>query len=138
MLRSMKRRVDPQHRDIFRKPPLLIAGAALLLFAGTALLLQVIAWAHFAPAMALGRLTVFCNVAEHANHEPAAPASSTVNTDHCALCLLAQGLTAAPTPVGIAVSRQAVAAAPLPAFADADYVGWFLGTLQARAPPPGA
>jgi hypothetical protein len=128
MLQGMRRRINPQHRDNLRKPPLLIAGAALLL--------QVIAWAYFAPAMATGRPTIFCNVAEHAGHEPTPPASSTVNTDHCALCLLAQGLNAAPAPVGIAVPREAVAPAPLPAFADADYVGWFLGTLQARAPPP--
>lgn len=106
-----------------------------------ALLLHVFAWGLLAPAMALGPIDGLCTVAQY-DDAPSSDGSSdpagdppAVDLRHCALTLLAQGLTAPPVPPAVVPPAAAVVAANVAAPVAADYIGWFLSTRQARGPP---
>mgnify|MGYP001809885067 CR=1 len=119
----MKRRALP--------PPVLLA----LFVAVAALLAHAFAWGLFAPAMALAPIDGLCTVAQY--DAPADADDDKPRTDlrHCALSLLAQGLTA-PPPGPVFAAPAAIAARAERVMPTATiYVGWFLSTRQARGPP---
>lgn len=112
--------------------------ATLTLFvAVAALLAHVFAWGVLAPTMALGPIDGLCTVAQYDDAPASDPAGAppAVDLRHCALTLLAQGLTAPPVPPAVVPSAAVVIAAISTAPPAADYIGWFLSTRQARGPP---
>lgn len=119
----MKRRALP--------PPVLFA----LFAAVAALLAHAFAWGLLAPAMALAPIDGLCTVAQF--NAPNDPDSEKPHNDprHCALSLLAQGLTAPPTAPAVTPPLGVAAAAGRPIPTAPAYVGWFLSTQQARGPP---
>lgn len=112
-------------------PPVLLA----LFAAVAALLTHALAWGLLAPAMALAPIDGLCSVAQY--DAPNDPNGDKPQSDprHCALTLLAQGLTAPPTAPAITPPAVAAAAAELSIPTAPIYVGWFLSTRQARGPP---
>lgn len=116
-------------------PPVLLA----LFAAVAALLTHALAWGLLAPAMALAPIDGLCSVAQF--EEPADSdddGKPRIDLRHCALTLLAQGLTAPPTAPMVPPPVTVAAAAELPIPTAVIYVGWFLSTRQARGPPGGA
>ncbi|HRJ60536.1 MAG TPA: hypothetical protein PKZ97_08145 [Azospirillaceae bacterium] len=122
----MKRRALP--------PSVLLA----LFAAVAALLTHAFAWGLLAPAMALAPIDGFCTVAQYDG--PNDPDKEKPRNDprHCALTLLAQGMTAPPTAPVITPPAVAAAAIERSIPIVTPYVGWFLSTRQARGPPGGA
>lgn len=114
--------------------------------AATAFLLQVIAWAWMAPIASVAEdggstSIVICSIDGYKTiqlDDGQAPATDTDNaaSSHgCPLCPLVAGLGLA-APVAVIGPRVVLRHGPeaLPGAAIA--AGWFLSTLQARAPPP--
>jgi hypothetical protein len=132
-----------QSANAYRSPrrPLRTLRRIGLLIGAAAFLLQMLTWSVYAPAMAAGEATEICTaegmiiVLLDADGQPITPEKTAPDNKHCGFCLLAQGLAAAPTTI-IASPPQNVArhgAEALPGAVIA--AGWFLSTLQARAPP---
>lgn len=112
-----------------------------LLIGATAFLLQILTWSVYAPAMAAGEAVAICSIEGmivvhlDADGQPITPEKTAPDNKHCGLCLLAQGLGAAPATINAQLPLRVVhhGAEALPGAAIA--AGWFLSTLQARAPP---
>lgn len=106
-----------------------------LFVAVAALLAHAFAWGLLAPAMALAPIDGLCTVAQF--DAPNDPDSEKPQNDprHCALTLLAQGLTAPPTAPALTPPVAVAAATKRPIPTATTYVGWFLSTRQARGPP---
>lgn len=126
MFGRMKRRADP--------PPVMLA----LFAAVAALLTHAFAWGVFAPAMALAPIDGLCTVAQYGVGDEPDDDRPKADLRHCALSLLAQGLTAPPAPPALALPNAAAPARDKVIPATTTYVGWFLSTRQARGPPGGA
>lgn len=140
--RGGRRRVRSR-RTSWTKP----LSAATLWIVAAALSLHVFAWGRLAPVMVVVPIEGLCTVAQYPAPTAGNPGggpqesgpgdgkASPVNLNHCALSLLAQGLTAAPD----APTATTPAASFHPVFiiaaTTADYVGWFLSTRRARGPP---
>lgn len=132
-----------QNANAYRLPckPLPALRQISLLIGVVAFLLQMVTWSFYAPAMAAGEATEICTadgmivVNLDASGQPVAPEKSTPDSKHCGFCLLAQGVGTAPATVNalpaLTVARHSAEALPGAVIA----AGWFLSTLQARAPP---
>lgn len=112
-----------------------------LLIGAAAFLLQMLTWSVYAPAMAAGEATEICTAEGmitaflDADGQPITPEKTAPDSKHCGFCLLVQGVGAAPTGINVRlplnVARHGAEALPGVVIA----AGWFLSTLQARAPP---
>lgn len=102
-----------------------------------ALLVNLIAWGRLAPVMAAAPIEGLCSVAQSsaASRDDSQDGAPPLKADHCPLGLLVGGLSNAPSPPGSIPPETFYFPAFVMVGATADYVGWFLSTLQARGPP---
>jgi hypothetical protein len=132
-----------QSANAYRSPrrPLRTLRRIGLLIGAAAFLLQMLTWSVYAPAMAAGEAMEICTAEGmitaflDADGQPITPEKTAPDSKHCGFCLLVQGVGAAPTAIDVRLpqnaARHGAEALPGPVIA----AGWFLSTLQARAPP---
>lgn len=123
--------------------PLRLMLRRLTLLAGAvALVVQMVAWALVMPARSLAAdLIPICAadgtvhlVADDGADDPAPP-SHHAGADSCPLCPLIGGLSTPPPPALPLLPQTIARHGPEALPGDLLVTGWFLSTLQARAPP---